>query len=541
MRPGTLKQSGVDRGAAVGVALQCRRLDGESQTHGEDGRVETLQSFLDDASGFVWGPYLLIPLLLGTGLYLTIRLGGLQFIKLIPALRLGILKRRDPGSEGDISQFQALTTALAATVGTGNIVGVATAIAIGGPGALFWMWVTGLVGMASKYAEAFLAVRFRTTDEAGEKSGGPQYYLERGIRGPIGKVLALSFAIFAAIACFGIGNMTQGNSIASNVENSWGVPTWITGVILTVLALMVLVGGIKVIGRVTSRLVPVMIVFYVAAGLYILLVNIGDVPAAFGQIFSDAFTGTSAAGGFVGSTIMIVIQYGVARGLFSNESGLGSAAIAAAAAQTSHPVRQGLVSMTQTFIDTIIVVSFTGLVIVTAGTWDDVDPETGEQLSAALITGQAFTTGLPGEWGHWLVTLALIMFAFSTILGWSYYGERNIERLFGVRAVMPFRVVFSLVVFVGCTTELGVVWSFSDVMNGLMALPNLIGLLVLSGLIARETRYYLKHDPRLEADHATIERFMQGQPAWDEWKAGDVIGSSRRLRGAAGSAVGGHD
>lgn len=500
--------------------------------------MDTLQTWLDEASGFVWGPYLLIPLLLGTGLYLTIRLGGLQFIKLIPALRLGILKRRDHGSEGDISQFQALTTALAATVGTGNIVGVATAIAIGGPGALFWMWVTGLLGMASKYAEAFLAVRFRTTDEAGEKSGGPQYYLERGIRGPVGKVLALSFAIFAAIACFGIGNMTQGNSIASNVENSWSIPTWVTGVILTVLALIVLVGGIKVIGRVTAGLVPVMIVFYVLGGLYILLANIGDVPGALGQVFTEAFTGSSAAGGFVGSTIMIVVQYGVARGLFSNESGLGSAAIAAAAAQTSHPVRQGLVSMTQTFIDTLVVVSFTGLVIITTGTWDDVDPETGEQLTASLMTGEAFAHGLPGEWGHWIVTVALVMFAFSTILGWSYYGERNIERLFGRRAVMPFRVVFCLVVYVGCTTQLSLVWSFSDVMNGLMALPNLIGLLVLSGLIVRETRHYLKHDPHLEADQAMIESFMSDQPSWSEWKAGDIVGSSRRLRGAADSAVG---
>lgn len=498
--------------------------------------------FFGDLAGVIWGPFVLIPLLFGVGLVLTIRLRGLQFRKLGPALKLGIVKRRDVGADdGDVSQFQALTTALAATVGTGNIVGVATAIGIGGPGALFWMWVTGLVGMASKYTEAFLGVYYRRTDAAGEKSGGPQYYLERGIRGPLGKVLGLAFTIAAIIASFGIGNMTQGNSVASNLQGSFGVEPWVTGVVLSACALLVLVGGIRSIGRVTAGFVPAMVVFYVIGALFILVVNADELPAAIALVFTDAFTGTAATGGFIGSTIIIAVQMGAARGMFSNESGMGSAAIAAAAAKTSHPVRQALVSMTQTFIDTIIVVSFTGLVIVTAGTWDDVDPETGEQLSAALITGQAFTTGLPGEWGHWLVTLALIMFAFSTILGWSYYGERNIERLFGIRAVMPFRVVFSLVVFVGCTTELGVVWSFSDVMNGLMALPNLIGLLVLSGLIARETRYYLKHDPRLEADHATIERFMQGQPAWDEWKAGDVIGSSRRLRGAAGSAVGGHD
>ncbi len=485
-----------------------------------------VQGVLDDISGVIWGPYLLIPLLLGTGLYLTIRLGGLQFIRLAAALRLGLLKRKDPGSEGDISQFQALTTALAATVGTGNIVGVATAIGIGGPGALFWMWVTGLVGMATKYSEAFLAVRFRGTDEAGEKSGGPQYYLQRGIRGPVGKILALSFAIFTTIACFGIGNMTQGNSIASNVENSWGIPTWTTGVVLTILTLVVLVGGIKSIGRVTAGLVPIMIVFYIMGALYILLANISEVPAAFEQIFTGAFNGTSAVGGFAGSVIMIAVQFGVARGLFSNESGLGSAPIAAAAAQTTHPVRQGLVSMTQTFIDTIIVVSFTGLVIVTTGTWKLIDPETGEQISAALMTGKAFSHGLPGHWGDWVVTIGLVMFAFSTILGWSYYGDRNVERLFGRRLVMPFRVLFSLVVYVGCTMQLGVIWAFSDIMNGLMALPNLIGLLVLSGLIARETRHYLKHDPKLEATKEEVEAFMADRPGWEQWKAGDVVGSS---------------
>jgi len=486
-----------------------------------------LIDILDQISGFVWGPFFLIPLLLGAGLYLTIRLGGLQFHKLGAALRLGILKRKDPGSKGDISQYQALTTALAATIGTGNIVGVATAIGIGGPGALFWMWVTGLVGMASKYAEAYLGVRFRGTDAAGEKSGGPQFYLERGIKGWFGKTLGLMFAIFAVIACFGIGNMTQGNAIAANVESSWNVPMWITGLILTILVMVVLIGGIKSIGRVTAALVPFMVVFYVLGAIYVLLANFNALPAALGTIFTDAFTGTSAAGGFVGSAIIIVIQYGVARGMFSNESGLGSAAIAAAAAQTSHPVRQGLVSMTQTFIDTIIVVSFTGLVIITTGTWSQADPVTGEQIPASLMTGEAFSSGLPGEWGHWVVTIGLVLFAFSTMLGWSYYGERNIERLFGRRLVVPFRVVFSLVIFVGATAELEVVWLFSDIFNGLMALPNLIGLIVLSGFVARETKFYLKHDPKLEANAEQIEAFMDGRPGWDEWKSGDVIGSSQ--------------
>lgn len=483
--------------------------------------LDNLEALLGKVGGIVWGPYLLIPLLLGTGLYLTIRLGGIQIVRLGAALRLGLLKRKDDDAEGDISQFQALTTAMAATVGTGNIVGVATAIGVGGPGALFWMWVTAILGMASKYSEAFLGVRFRTTDEVGEKNGGPQYYLERGIPGGFGKFLALAFAIFAVCACFGIGNMTQGNSISSNLTSSFGVSSWITGAILAVLTLVVLVGGIKSIGTVTAGLVPVMILFYVLGALYILMVNITRVPAALAEIFHDAFTGTAVAGGFLGSTIMIAVQFGVARGIFSNESGMGSAAIAAASAQTTHPVRQGLVSMTQTFIDTIIVVSCTGLVIITTGVWKEIDPATGEQISASIMTGQAFSHGLPGQWGHWIVTIGLVMFAYSTILGWAYYGERNVERLLSHRAVMPFRVLFSLVVFIGCTVPLGVVWNFSDVMNGLMAIPNLIGLLILSGLIARETKLYLKHDPKLEANRAEIEAFMAGDPGWEQWKASE--------------------
>lgn len=467
-----------------------------------------LNEVLDNLSSFIWGPFWLIPLLLGVGIFLTVRLGGIQFTRLGPALRLGLIERADNGAAGDITQYQALATALAATVGTGNIVGVATAIGIGGPGALFWMWVTGLVGMATKYAEAFLAVRFRTTDDAGEQSGGPQYYLERGIQGALGKVLALSFAMFTTIACFGIGNMTQGNAIASNVAASWSVPVWVSGIVLMVATFVVLVGGIKSIGRVTAALVPMMIVFYVGAGIYILIVNASAVPGAFALIFESAFRGSSAVGGFAGAAILTMMRVGVARGLFSNESGLGSAAMAAAAAQTTHPVRQGLVSMTQTFIDTIIVVSITGLAIITTGTWKQVDPATGEQIGAALMTGEAFRHGLPGEWGHWVVTMGIVLFAYSTILGWSYYGERNVERLVGRRGVMPYRVLFSLVVFVGCTMELKTVWTFSDVANGMMALPNLIGILLLSGLVVRETRYYLLHDPSLRATKGEVDAFM---------------------------------
>lgn len=469
--------------------------------------LNTIETALGELGGIIWGPYVLIPLLLLTGLYLTVRLGGLQFRKLGSALRLALLDREDADARGgDVSQFQALTTALAATVGTGNIVGVATAISIGGPGALFWMWVTGLLGMASKYSEAFLAVRFRTTDAKGEISGGPQYYLERGIRNGFGKFLAIFFAIAAALAAFGIGNMTQGNAIASNVEVSFGVPTWITGIVLAVLTLVVLVGGIRTIGRVTAALVPFMILFYVLGALFILLVNVAALPQAIVLIFTDAFTGTAAVGGFAGSAIMLAVQMGVARGLFSNESGMGSAAIAAAAARTTHPVRQGLVSMTQTFIDTIIVVTFTGLVLICTGVW-----EQGADF-AATMTGDAFSQGLPGEWGHVVVTVGLVLFAYSTILGWAYYGERCMERLFGRPAVMPYRVVFSVVVFVGATVPLAVVWNFADVMNGLMALPNLLGLLLLSGLIVRETKHYLDHDPQLRADRRQVDDFMEGHP-----------------------------
>lgn len=483
--------------------------------------LTAIEALFGTIGGIVWGPYMLIPLLLGTGLYLTFRLGGLQILRLGAALRLGLIKRHDDDAGGDISQFQALATALAATVGTGNIVGVATAIAMGGPGALFWMWVTALLGMASKYTEAFLGVRFRVTDAAGEKSGGPQYYLERALPGSGGKILAISFAIFAVLASFGIGNMTQGNSIASNLENSFNISPVLTGAALTILTLIVLVGGIKSIGKVASLFVPVMIVFYVIAALYILAVNFTQIPAALGEVFTQAFTGTAATGGFVGSTIMIAVQFGVARGIFSNESGMGSAAIAAASAQTTHPVRQGLVSMTQTFIDTMIVVSCTGLVIITTGVWDHVDPATGAQISASIMTGEAFSAGLPGQWGHWIVTIGLVMFAYSTILGWGYYGERSLERLVGRKAVMPFRVIFALVVYIGCTVPLGIVWNFSDVMNGLMAIPNLIGLLLLSGLVARETKHYLRHDPHLTANKQEIARFMEGQPGWDSWQASE--------------------
>lgn len=485
--------------------------------------MDGLEKVLGDIDTVVWGPFFLIPLLLGTGIVLTWRLRGIQFTKLGAALRLAFFRRKDEGADdhGDISQYQALTTALAATVGTGNIVGVATAISTGGPGALFWMWVTGLLGMASKYSEAFLAVRFRHRDSKGEISGGPQYYLKDGVRGPVGVVLATLFSVFAVIASFGIGNGTQANSIAANVENTFHVAPWITGVVMAIVTLVVLVGGIRSIGRVTSALVPVMIVFYVVGALVVLALEWRSIPGAFAMIFHDAFTGTAAAGGFAGSALILAVQMGVARGIFSNESGMGSAAIAAAAAQTTHPTRQGLVSMTQTFIDTIIVVSMTGLVLVVSGVW-----QSGGK--ANVLTSMAFDQGLHTHLGGWIVTIALVLFAYSTILGWCYYGERNVEKLLGRRWVMPYRVVFSLLVYVGATTSLDVVWTFSDIANGLMAAPNLIGLLVLSGLIARETKHYLDNDPRLEAAKHEVDSFMDGRDGaidshWEAIKETTVV------------------
>ncbi|SFO39092.1 MULTISPECIES: alanine/glycine:cation symporter family protein [Actinomadura] len=456
--------------------------------------MESLENFLADVSSFVWGPWLLIPLLLLTGLYLTILLRGLQFRHFRLAFWLAFFKRKeDDDVDGDIAHYQALTTALAATVGVGNIAGVATAIALGGPGAVFWMWFTGLVGMATKYSEAFLGVRFRRTDAAGEQSGGPMHYLREGIQGRLGWFLGGFFAIAGAIAAFGIGNMVQANTVAENVEDEWGLAPWATGLIVTVLAGAVILGGIKSIGRITSAFVPIMIVFYIVGAAAVLAFKIEELPGAIGLIFTDAFSGTSATGGFVGAGVAAAIRYGVARGIFSNESGLGTGGIAAAAAKTTHPVRQALVSMTQTFIDTLVVVSFTALTIIVTDSW-----KIGGEDEAATFTARAFDEGLPGDWGSVIVTLGVLFFAFSTLLGWSYYGERCMEYLFGRRAVLPYRLVFIVAVYIGSVSTLTAVWTFSDVMNGLMALPNLVGLLILSPLVWRETRAYFQERPKEE-------------------------------------------
>jgi AGCS family alanine or glycine:cation symporter len=441
-------------------------------------------AIVKSVSDFVWGPFLLIPLLLLTGLFLTIRLKGLQFRKLGHSLYYALIVRREKGAEGDISHFQALMTALAATVGTGNIVGVATAIATGGPGALFWMWMTGLVGMATKFSEALLSVKFRVIDEQGEQSGGPMYYLANGIRTRwLGKSLGLLFAIFATVASFGIGNMVQSNSVADALNVTFGLAKGVTGLILAVAAGLVILGGIKSIGRFTGAFVPFMIVVYMLGSGIILIKFAGEIPAALALVFESAFSGTAAVGGFAGAAVRQAIRFGVARGIFSNESGLGSAGIAAAAAQTREPVRQALVSMTQTFIDTIVVCSFTGLTILVTGVWQ-------QGLNGAPLTAAAFSEGLPGEWGGYIVTISLAMFAFSTMLGWSYYGEKSLEYLLGDRSNLPYRIIFIIAIFVGALRSLDFVWSISDVMNGLMALPNLVGLLLLSGVIVRETREY---------------------------------------------------
>jgi alanine or glycine:cation symporter, AGCS family len=470
--------------------------------------MQWLDDALEAASGFIWGPWLLIPLLLITGIYLTTVLRGVQFTKLGYALWLALIKRKEPGAEGDISHYQALTVALAATIGVGNIAGVGTAIALGGPGALFWMWVTGLVGMATKYAEAFLGVKYRRVDAKGEQSGGPMFYLSGGLKtqfGPkagfIGTILAIAFAIFGAIAAFGIGNMVQSNSVAAALENEFAVPNWATGLVLMLFAALVILGGIKMIGRFTAAFVPFMAIFYILGATAVLLLNAGQLPGALNAIFTEAFTGTAAVGGFAGAGFLAVLRWGVARGIFSNESGLGTGGIAAAAAKTTHEVRQALVSMTQTFLDTIVVVTFSGLVIVVAGPWTQINPDTERQFTGAALTATAFRDGLPGEWGGMIVTLGVVFFAFSTLLGWAYYGERCMDRLFGRVAVTPYRVVFVLVIYVGAVTELTTVWTFADVLNGLMALPNLVGLILLSIMVARGTReYFERPDWKLVAE-----------------------------------------
>jgi len=451
------------------------------------GLMETLTAILQAINNVVWGPYMLA-LILGTGLVLTIGLRFMPIRRIPTGFRLAF-KGRHPaeGDEGDITPFQALTTALSATIGTGNIAGVATAIFLGGPGAVFWMWMTALVGMATKYSEAVLAVQYREVDENGRYVGGPMYYIKNGL-GKRWRWLGSAFALFAMIAAVGIGNMVQANSVADVFEQNLNVSPLVTGLVLAGFTFAVIIGGIKSIAWVAEKIVPVMALAYIIGALTILVINFVDVPGAFMLIFTDAFTGTAATGGFAGAATAAAIRFGVARGIFSNEAGLGSAAIAHAAAKAHDPVRQGIVAMLGTFIDTIVICTMTALVIITVqvpvvtgdaqgvtmGAW--ASGETGAALSSL-----AFAEGLPG--GEWIVTFGLIVFAFTTIIAWSYYGERSAEFLFGVKIIMPYRVAWVLFLIVGATQPLNLIWLIADITNALMAIPNLIALLLLSGTI----------------------------------------------------------
>ncbi|PIC85543.1 MULTISPECIES: sodium:alanine symporter family protein [unclassified Sporosarcina] len=440
--------------------------------------MENIEKFLTTASDLIWGPPLLI-LLIGTGIYLTLRLTFIQ-LRLLPySLKQVFSRKHDKKADGDISQFQALMTAMAATVGVGNIVGVASAVVAGGPGAIFWMWLAGFFGMATKYSEAILAVKYRVKDSNGLMAGGPMYYLEHGLKQ---KWLGVLFAIFGALAAFGIGNGTQSKAVADVMKSTFEVPHYITGIALVLFGALVILGGIKSIGRVTAFFVPIMALFYFIAGAIVMVLNFEQVPAAFGLIFTDAFTGQAVAGGAIGT----VIRFGVARGLFSNEAGLGSAPIAAAAARTDMPGRQALVSMTQVLFDTLIICSITGVTIVMSNQWQD------KSIDAGALTAQAFGSFL-GNTGPILVSIGLVFFATSTILGWSYYGEKCFQYLFPNRvAVLAYRVVFVAFIYVGATASLDLVWILADVLNGLMAIPNLIGLLGLSGVVIMETKRFKK-------------------------------------------------
>ena len=442
--------------------------------------MESFIPMLNAIDSFMWGPPL-ITLLVGTGIYLTLRLRLLQVVRLPKALAL-IFKAKNHG-EGDVSSFKALCVALAATVGTGNIVGVATAVKIGGPGAIFWMWMAAFFGMATKYAEGLLAVKYRSTDAKGNIAGGPMYYIRQGM-GEKYKPLATFFAAATIlVAYFGIGTFPQVNAIVDSAEISFGLSKVLTGFVLTVLIAAITIGGLQSIAKVASKVIPFMAIMYITISLGLIVMNIDALPAAVALVLESAFTGTAAAGGFAGSTIMMAMQNGIARGVFSNESGLGSAPIAAAAAKTKEPAEQGLISMTGTFIDTIIICTMTGLALVLTGVWQ------GDAAGAAM-TSAAFASAY-GNIGSMLLTVALVLFAFTTILGWNYYGERACIYLFGTKGVMPYRLIFIALIASGGFLKLEAIWILADIVNGLMAIPNLIALIALSGVVVAETESYL--------------------------------------------------
>jgi AGCS family alanine or glycine:cation symporter len=456
----------------------------------------TFSDIVKVVDDFVWGPAMLV-LLVGTGIFLTIRTKFLTWRNLPYALKSTLSKeaRTTKRGTGDVSPFSALTTALAATIGTGNIVGVATAMVSGGPGALVWMWVSAAFGLTSKFSECMLAIKYREVNEKGEMSGGPMYTMKKALKHKkFGAVLGWLFAVFAVIASFGIGNLTQGNSIASALNTTFQVPTWVTGIAITLLALLIIVGGIKSISKVSSIVVPAMAIFYVICGIVVIIGNINNVPAGVAMIFQMAFSVEAAKGALYGTitaSIMNAMRYGVARGVFSNEAGMGSAAITAAAATTDNPVRQGYINMTGTFWDTIVVCTITGLAIASSGVLGMVD-EAGNLVKGSDLTIAAFKTVL-GTPGGWLVSIGITLFAFSTILGWEYHGEKAWEYLFGTHKYnMVYRIVFSLVAYVGATQTLDLVWNLSDIANALMAIPNLICLLLLSGEIAKDIEEFQK-------------------------------------------------
>ena len=447
--------------------------------------MEVIEQVVGWLNGLVWGPLMLV-LILGTGLYLMAGLKGFPLRNLGRGFGLLWAGRKGSG-QGDITPWGALMTALAATIGTGNIAGVATAIFLGGPGALFWMWCTALLGMATSYSEAVLAVKYREVDQRGEHVGGPMYYIRKGLSEagplwakPLAKPLGLAFAFFAIFAGFGIGNGVQANSVAAVLYSSLQVPFWVSGLVMAVLVGLVLLGGIKRIAQVSSKLVPLMAILYMGGGLVIIALNIGQVPVVLALIFTEAFSPTAAQGGFAGATIWMGMRYGVARGVFSNEAGLGSAPIAHAAAKTEGPVTQGMVAMLGCFIDTILVCTVTGLVILITGAWTS--GQTGSALSAL-----AFEAGI-GVWGTATVTIGLVLFAFTTLIGWSFYGEKAAEFLFGERSILPYRIAWVLMVPVGALVKLDFIWLLADTLNALMAIPNLIALGLLGPLIFKLTR-----------------------------------------------------
>lgn len=437
-------------------------------------------------NGLVWGPPMLL-LLVGTGGLLTVLTGGVQFRHLGTALRevLGKLRRGGSGSgSGSVTPFQAVATALASTVGVGNIAGVATAIFVGGPGALFWLWVSGVLGMATKFAEIVIALHYREPDATGVMRGGAMYTLNKlGL-----PWLGSAFALLTGLAAFGIGNMVQANSVAESLRASFGVAPAVVGVVLVVITGVVILGGIKRIAQVTEYMVPFMALFYLAGGLVVLVLRIGELPRVLGLVVESAFTGSAAAGGFAGSTIMMAMRYGLARGLFSNEAGLGSAPMVHAAAQTDHPVRQGLYGIFEVFVDTVLICTVTGLVILVTGVWQG--GETGAALSA-----KAFEIGLPGTWGHIVVTTGLVLFAYSTIIGWSYYGETGMVYLFGAKSAVPYRLAWLVFIYLGATGSLHLVWGVADTLNGLMAIPNLISVLLSLPLLLRLQREFFARRP----------------------------------------------